>query len=314
LRIFSRAETAELLPHSKLVTWLEAGMRLAVQVPERNHHDVVVEGEPVRTLITMPAWDDSGLIGVKLVNVVPANVSRCRPSISATYVIFDSVTGEPMALLDGTVLTARRTAAVAALAGKHLSDPHARTHLIVGAGAVARHLAPAYAAVRSFKRTLVWARRPDRAAEMARELEAGGIRAVAVTDLEEGVRASDVVSCATMAERPIIRGAWLRPGSHLDLLGAYRPNMREADDDALHGAAIYADSMPGALTDAGELADPIERGAIARADILGDLRDLCLNPPQGDGVTRTVFKSVGNARWDYLCASAAWRDAALAAA
>lgn len=309
VRVFSQSETAQILPVASLVADLEANVGLPINVPERVHYGVSVAGEADRTLITMPAWDSGGQVGVKIVNVVPHNALKGKPTISAVYVVCDSQTGAPIALLDGAELTARRTAAVAALAGSKLSKVDPETHLIVGAGAVARHFAAAYSGVRDFKHTLVWARDPDKAKKLSEKLEQTGFSATAMTSLEQACREADVISCATMAAEPIILGAWLKPDVHVDLMGAYLPHMREADDATLQNALIYVDSLPGALVDAGELKIPLESGVIGRHDIQGDLRDLCKATVHRKLPRKTVFKSVGNARFDFICANAALQRA-----
>lgn len=301
MRIFDAESTARLLPCAALVEALRDGLANLVNVPERQHHRMEVEGRDDRTLITMPAWDNDGVLGVKLVNVVPDNKRSGFPGIAAIYVLFDPSTGRPALLLDGPELTARRTAAVSALAASYLAPKVVETHLVVGAGAVASNLPEAYAAVREVGRTLVWARNPDQAGLLVERLHEIGRTAEAVEDLEAAVRVADVVSCATMAAEPVLRGRWLKPDVHVDLIGSYLPHMREADDEVLKGAQIWVDSLPGALMDAGELAIPLKQGTIEAEAILGNLRKLGERRP--DRSRRTVFKSVGNARWDFLCAS-----------
>lgn len=306
MRIFDARSTAMLLPCDALVEGLRSGLSELIEVPERQHHRMEVAGRDDRTLITMPAWGPEGTLGVKLVNIVPDNRARGRPAIAAVYALFDPATGCPTVLLDGPELTARRTAAVSALAADYLAPRRIGSHLIVGAGAVASHLAEAYAAVREVDRTLVWARNRDQSRALVQRLVDAGHRAECADDLETAAGEADIVSCATMASEPVLRGRWLKPEVHVDLIGAYLPHMREADDEVLQGAHIWVDSLPGGLEDAGELAIPLKSGAIERAALRGDLRQLTAMPRQAQQRRpRTVFKSVGNARWDFLCASTA---------
>lgn len=295
-------ETAKLLPYETLIRSVRQGIVQNITVPERQHHAIPVADGTTRTLITMPAWSDEGHLAIKLVNVSPGNAKLGLPAISAIHILFDAKTGEPVMMLDGAELTARRTAIIAALGGDALASRDAKTHLIVGAGAVARHLPGAYRAIRKFERTMIWARRIEQAHELVEALSAEGIEAHAISSLQEAAGQADVISCATMAREPLLKGEWLKTETHLDLIGAYLPEMREADDDVLIGARIWADALPGALTDSGELADPLARGIIHKSQVQGDLAKLLSRvekcAPSG---LRTIFKTVGNARWDYLC-------------
>jgi ornithine cyclodeaminase len=307
MHVFNASETAALLPYRPMIDRLDAAYRGGVVTPERVHHTVEGGGEPDKTLILMPAWQDGGPIGVKLVNVVPGNRERGLPSIAGIYVLFDGLTGQPVAILDGAELTARRTAAVGALAANYLAKKNARTHLILGAGAIAPHLIHAHRAVRPIDTTLIWARRPEEAERIAAQARRVVSGVEAVTDLPEAAGRADIVSCATLASEPILHGAWLSSGVHVDLMGAFRPHMREADDDVVRGAIIYVDAMHGALHDAGELRMPLEQGVIRRDDIRGDLAALCRagHAARTDEREKTLFKSVGSAQSDYAVAAGA---------
>ncbi len=312
MQIFDAVETARHLSYEIIVESLRNGLTAPIEVPERQHHRMKVAERVDRTLITMPAWDEDGVVGVKLVNVVPDNARI--PAIGAVYVLFDPDTGRPALLLDGPELTARRTAAVSALAADYLAPRTVGTHLVIGAGAVARHLPGAYGVVREIGHTLIWARKPEQARAVVESLEREGRSAEVASDLEAAVRQADVVSCATMASEPILFGAWLGAETHVDLIGSYLPHMREADDEVLKGARIWVDSLPGALVDSGELRIPLECGLINEKAVLGDLLSLAQTGGRAkSGEGRTVFKSVGNARWDFLCARgvlASFRSAA----
>ncbi|WP_052071781.1 ornithine cyclodeaminase family protein [Sphingopyxis sp. MWB1] len=308
MQIFNARETADLLPYDDMILALENAYRGEVVTPERVHHKITSEENADKTLILMPAWRADAPIGVKLVNVVPDNGARGLPSISGIYMLFDGDTGAPVALLDGPTLTARRTAAVAALAAKYLARAEARTHLIMGAGAIAPHLAHTHRAVRSIDTTLIWARRPAEAERLAASLRDKVPGVEAVTDLPAAAARADIISCATLASDPILKGQWLSRGVHVDLMGSYLPHMREADDATLRGATIHVDQMPGALQDSGELRLPLEAGVISRSDIIGDLESLCLGltPSRQSDAEKTLFKSVGSARSDYAVAAAAF--------
>lgn len=308
MQLFNAEETADLLTYDGMISALENAYCGGVTTPERVHHKITSEKNADKTLILMPAWRADAPIGVKLVNVVPDNRARGLPSISGIYVLFDGETGAPVALLDGPTLTARRTAAVAGLAAKYLARAEARTHLIMGAGAIAPHLAYTHRAVRPIDTTLIWARRQAEAERLANQLQGELAGVEVVTDLPAAAARADIVSCATLASDPILMGKWLSKGVHVDLMGSYLPHMREADDETLRGATIHVDQMPGALQDSGELRLPLEAAVISRADIVGDLESLCrgITSPRRSDEDKTLFKSVGSARSDYAVAAAAF--------
>lgn len=262
-------------------------------------------------LLLMPAWHDRAL-GVKLVTVIPGAPALGGSTVSATYVLLDRRTGAPLALLDGEALTLRRTAAVSALAARACARADAATLLVVGTGALAPWMARAHVALRpGITRVLVWGRTVERAASVAAVLWGEGLPAEVALDLEAAVRAADLVSCATTARAPVVRGAWLAPGTHLDLVGGFTPAMREADDDAVRGAHIVVDGYGGALAEAGDLVDPMARGILAREAIVSDLggvvRGEAPGRPSAEAVT--LFKSVGTALADLAAAELVVRGA-----
>ncbi len=243
----------------------------------------------------MPAWQGDWL-GVKLVTVHPDNAARGLDAVHSSYLLSRASTGEPVALIDGDSLTARRTAAASALAASFLSRPDASRLLLLGAGRVASMLPEAHRAVRPIGEVMVWNRGAARRDTLVGHLRAQGFEARAVHDLPEAAAAADIVSCATLSSTPLVEGAWLRPGTHLDLVGAFTPSMREADPAALHGASVYADT-PAALDECGELAGWTE------ARLAGILATLCAaGPGRRRAGERTVFKSVGSAIEDLAAA------------
>jgi ornithine cyclodeaminase len=218
-------------------------------------------------------------------------------------------TGAPRALIDGRALTAWRTAAASALAARYLARPDASHLVMIGAGALAPHLVRAHCAVRPIKRVTVWNRTHGRAVSLAFSLNVHGIETTVAEDLETAVREADIVSCATLATKPLVHGDWLKKGAHLDLVGGFTPKMREADDAALKRAAVYVDTREGALKEAGDLADPIRRRVIKRTDVAGDLFELCAGKAKGRRrkTEITLFKSVGSAIEDLAAAMLVWR-------
>jgi ornithine cyclodeaminase/alanine dehydrogenase-like protein (mu-crystallin family) len=304
MRIFDAAQTRAALPFERLIPALRVRFAQGCEVPPRHVHDIAAtDGAPGLTSLLMPAWIAGGSYGVKIVNVAPANAARGLPGLHATYTLFDATTGAPLALLDGGEITARRTAAASALAAQWLARTDVRHLLVVGAGRVAALLPEAYRVVRAIGRVTVWARSPDKALALAAAWRAAGLDAEAAPDLGAAVAAADIVSCATLASEPLIRGAWLQPGSHLDLIGSFTPSMREADDDCLRGAALYVDTVE-ALAKSGDLLGPLSRGVFAAADLRGTLAGLARGdvPGRRDATERTVFKSVGTALEDLAAA------------
>jgi ornithine cyclodeaminase len=261
----------------------------------------------------MPAWRTGGLLGVKLVSVFPGNGARGLPAVSSSYLLCDGETGRHLALIDGTEITGRRTAAASALAASFLARADAAVLLVVGAGHVAGLIPAAYTIVRPIRHVLVWNIRTAGAERLATRLHTSGFAAEAVSDLAAAVRRADIVSCATLARAPLILGEWLRPGVHLDLIGGFTPAMREADDTAVRRARVFIDT-DAALAEAGDLVGPLASGALRRADIAGDLAQLCRREVSARRALGdvTLFKSVGSALEDLAAAALAYRDIAVA--
>ena len=257
--------------------------------------------------LVLPAWAHGRAFGVKLVTILPGNADLPDgpPSVQATYQLFEGRTGQPVAVIDGTALTLRKTAADSGLGARLLARADVRTLLMIGAGALAPHLIGAHLAVRpSLARVMVWNRSAPRRDRLLADLAARGIRAEAVDDLAAAIRAADVVSAATMATAPLVRGAWLRPGTHLDLVGAYQPTMREADDEALRRARIHVDFRGSTVEEAGDLTQPLASGVITEKDILGDLFDLCQGraPGRRSADEITLYKNGGGSHLDLFSA------------
>ena len=283
-----------------LVDALRAAFVAGATAPVRSSHAVTPDGD---RLLLMPAWDGAGL-GVKIVTVFPRNHERGIASVAALYVLMDGTTGHPLALIDGEALTLRRTAASSALASTYLSREDARTLVVVGTGALAPYMAEAHCAVRDIARVLVWGRHADRAEHTAAALAARGLPAQAVATLEDALAEADIVTCATTAREPVVRGAWVRGGTHVDLVGAFTREMRESDDDLVARAEVFVDTYAGALKEAGDLVQPIDDGAITREHVRAELAQLCAraHPGRTDRDAITLFKSVGTALED-LCAA-----------
>ncbi len=300
LRFFSAADVARELDFRPLADALSEAFARGAEVPLRHAHAL----GPREALLLMPAWSPEAL-GVKLVTVFTDNAARGLASVNAIYVLLDRVSGAPLAVIDGEELTLRRTAAASALAARFLARPDARTLLLVGSGRLAPFRARAHFALRpELTRVRVWGRSDQRTQTTAQLLRDAGLPVETVSDLELAVASADIVSCATTSTQPLVHGAWLAPGTHLDLVGSFQPAMREVDDEAVARARLFVDTYAGALAEAGDLVEPLRRGVIRREDVLGDLAQLvrqeCVGRTGPDDIT--LYKSVGTALADLAAA------------
>ena len=306
MRIITAADVEAALDWESLIERLRRTFRQGVAVPVRGHHQV---GDG--TLLLMPAWQENRWIGVKIATVFPGNGAKGLPAVMGAYLLLDGRSGQPQALIDGPSLTLKRTAAASALASGYLSRPDCERLLMVGTGALAPHLIMAHAAVRPICNVLIWGRSPDKATALAKRLSRRDFKVEATDDLEAAVRGAHVISCATLSREPLIRGAWLGPGQHLDLVGAFTPEMRESDDQAIAKARVFVDTRDGACQEAGDIVQPIASGLLDLADIAGDLYDLTRGERSGrrfyDQIT--LFKSVGSALEDLAAAQLAFERA-----
>lgn len=302
---FSADDLHRVLDTPSLVDALAEGFRSGAESPVRHVHETAPASGG--RLLLMPAWRPGEATGVKIVTVYPGNRARGVPTVGALYVLLDGDTGHPAALLDGEALTLLRTGAASALAARHLARADAKTLVVVGTGHLAPYMARAHAAVRPIERILVWGRTFEHAAAVAQGLAEDGFPAAAVTDLRGALAVADVVTCATTATAPIVCGADVRPGTHVDLAGGFTPGMREADDDLVARAEVYVDTRAGALAEAGDLVQPIAAGRIDAGHVRGELADLVRYRVSGrtraDAVT--LFKSVGTALEDLAAAQLA---------
>jgi ornithine cyclodeaminase len=301
-----RTELAARLKRRALIDRLERAFAAENATPVRQRYDLGGGGAG-KSLLLMPGWRTNGAIGVKLVTVFADNAVRSLPAVHACYVLFDGDTGTPRAILDGNELTLRRTGAASALAARYLARADAERLLMIGTGELAPHVILSHAEVRTLKEVRIWGRRPERAREVADALSGHGFSIAVCTDLEAGVAWADIISCATLSQAPLIDGRWLRPGQHLDLIGAFRPNMREVDDLTLTRGEIHVDTRAGALVEAGELVQSLAAGVIQLADIRAELSELVRHqvPGRSSPEAITLFKSVGTAIEDLAAAELA---------
>jgi alanine dehydrogenase len=272
--------------------------------PDRAHYDLGPPDRP-RTLLLMPSWQSSGPVGVKIATVFPGNAERGLPSVNAAYLLLSGQTGEPLVWIDGRALTLLRTAAVSALAADLLAPAKSRVLLLVGTGALAPYLIEGHCGVRDYESVLIWGRNTYKAELLARELAARGWPTHVATDLEAATRSADVITCATLAHQPLIQGAWLKSHCHLNLIGGYRPDMREADDASFRDADVVVDTLA-ALHESGDLAGPLANGVIDRSQVIL-LNDLASQARFAKAGSKTVFKSVGVAHADLAAAEHVYR-------
>lgn len=300
------------LTYPALVDALADSLRGPATAPRRHAHALPDQV----SLLLMPAWEAGREIGVKLVTVAPGNRARGLATVHALYVLLDAQSGAPLALMDGEQLTLRRTAAVSALASRHLSRADSRTLLLVGSGRLAPEMALAHCTVRELERVLVWGRDPVRVKAAIARIRAGGlpdsIALQAVDALDAACAEADIICCATTSTMPLVRAAAVRAGTHVDLVGGFRPDMREADDALVAAASLFVDTREGALAEAGDLLQPIAAGLIGADAVLAELPTLLGggHPGRRHPDEITLFKSVGSALADLGAARLAWRRTA----
>jgi ornithine cyclodeaminase len=298
-----------LLTYETLVPALKRMHLMRPSVQEDMLLEQPAGGGGLDRLLNRAAWQQGEALGVKLATIFPNNPTNGsgRPSVQGVYILFGGELGEPQAVMDALVLTWRKTAADSALGASFLARQDAESLLMVGAGAMAPELIRAHLSQRpSVQRVAIWNRRLEKTETLAGELAATlpGKSVSAAPDLEAAVREADIVSCATMAEEPLIKGAWLKPGCHLDLVGAYTPTMREADDEALKRGRLFVDSRATTVGHIGELMIPMAAGVIGEEDIQADLFQLSEGSRAGRGGAEeiTLFKNGGGGHLDLMTA------------
>ncbi len=277
----------------------------SIIVPMRHHHDFPnPKAGSDSTLLLMPAWNPSKESGVKIVTVSPENGQFDLPSIQGAYIYFDATNGAIKAVLEAKSMTAKRTAATSALASSFLSKKDASSLLMIGTGALSINLIKAHATVRPIKMVYVWGRNFDKAKAICSQLSSEAFSVQPVKTIEEKISEVDIISCATLSKNPLVLGQYLQAGQHIDLVGAYKKDMREADDEAIMKSLVFVDTYQGGLKESGDIVIPIEEGILKESDIKADLFELCSNKKAGrtkpDEIT--FFKSVGHALEDLVAA------------
>jgi ornithine cyclodeaminase len=274
--------------------------------PLRAHYNFPnPEGGPDSTLLMMPAWNPGKEAGVKIATVSPENRQYGLPSVQGIYILLDARSGTIKATLDAKSLTAKRTAAASALASFYLSHPKSSSMLMIGTGALSINLIKAHALVRPIKKVYVWGRNGGKAKRISDFLANSNYEIEVVPTIEEKIAEVDIICCATLSKTPLVLGKFLRPGQHVDLVGSYKTDMREADDETISRASVFVDTLQGALKESGDLVIPLQNGVLKVTDIQGDLFGLCSIAVKGRKTDEeiTVFKSVGHALEDLVAAS-----------
>jgi ornithine cyclodeaminase/alanine dehydrogenase-like protein (mu-crystallin family) len=298
MRFVSAAEIARVLTFPTLIGAMEAAHR-------RSKAEVLdgFLGDENAQFVIRSAVEPGRYMASKIFTSFPANLEAGKmPTVQAVCVLFDGSDGRPLAVIDGTAITHWRTAADSALGAKLLARSSPEALLVVGAGEMAPWLVRAHRTVRpSLRHVIIWNRTMARADALGARLREEGIEASATADLDAATRLADVITTCTRSHAPLIKGANLRPGVHLDLVGGYTPQTREADDAAARRARIFVDRRESAFHGVGDILQPIANGAIAAVDVLGDLYDLA-----GGATGRlsaediTLFKNAGGGHLDLM--------------
>lgn len=306
MRVISAGEIDSFLDFPALIAAIDDALRADIVVPVRHHH-TLARADGDATHLIMPAWGNGpgGFLGVKLVNVFPGNAARGLPSVLGSYVLMNGDTGAPLAIIDGTRLTLWRTAATSALAARYLAREDAATHLMVGAGALAPFFIRAHRSVRPISRTILWNKTRGNAEKLAEQLADDGVAVEVADDLDTAVGDADIISTATLSSVPLVRGERLKPGAHLDCVGAFTPTMRETDDECVRRARLFVDTRGGVLKEGGDFVQPIRDGVAAEERIEAELFDLArgkfhLHRRAND---ITFYKSTGGAVFDLATAA-----------
>ncbi|APW64724.1 ornithine cyclodeaminase [Poseidonibacter parvus] len=303
MRFIDKEEIAKALDYPSLIEALRNAFISDIKVPPRHHHDFKNPKEGMdSTLLLMPAWEESESIGVKIVTVSPNNTKYNLPAIQGLYLLMDAQKGTIEALLEGKTLTVKRTAASSALASSYLSRKDSSSILIIGTGALSSELIKAHASVRDIKDVYIWGRDKSKALKIVDELK-DDFNIKAVDNIEDEISNVDIISCATLSVEPLVFGKFLKAGQHVDLVGAYKPNMREADDELIKTVDIYIDTNM-AKKETGDIKIPLDTNVISEDDIKADLFELTREIKEGrtSDSSITLFKSVGHGLEDLAAA------------
>ena len=308
MKYFDMKAIQTALPYPLLVEALAQGLQQFAQTPARSFFS---PNQDASCVMIMPAWRPHQMMGVKLVSVWPENNAKGESAVSAVYVVISCLDGRPLAVLDGTELTLRRTAAAAALAAKRLARENSETLAVLGTGSLSVPLVQAHTDTMRLKNVLVWGRQFHKTQRVVKQLKELGIEVRAMGDLEETLALSDVVAVATTATEPFLKADWIKPGTHISLVGAFTPQMAEAEPVLMARSQLFADCRASVLEKGGEVFQAIKQGLVLDSDIIADLAELTAQSDRNwrhDGQAITVFKSVGFALLDLIAAEVVMKD------
>ncbi len=302
----NQTQIEQILSYPELITALKMAFQSDITVPMRHHHDFANPlAQKDSTLLLMPAWEAGKYLGVKIVTVSPNNGIYNLPSIQGMYILMDALKGSPLALIEAKTLTAFRTAAASALAASYLARKDSKVLLMIGTGALAPRLIQAHAAIRQIEQVYVWGRDLTKANAIVNQFDTGVTFAIeSVENIVDVIAEADIISCATLSAKPILYGDLLCEGQHIDLVGSYRRDMREADDVVIQRSTVFVDTYAGAMKETGDIVIPMEKGILTKEEISADLFDLCREVKKGraNASEITLFKSVGHALEDLAAA------------
>ncbi|WP_138380374.1 ornithine cyclodeaminase family protein [Luteithermobacter gelatinilyticus] len=298
------AEIAEALPYDRLVPELEKAFAIKTHIPERAHYQMGTDWGRDAQMLIMPAWRADGFFGVKLISLYPDNPKAGLPNITGVYCLFDGDSGQLLAMMDAGEITRRRTAAASVLAARYLAPENARTLLIIGTGALARPFIEAYSSWFDLDNILIWGRSEEKAQKVVSDLQDRVKGLSMVKDLEKAAARAQIITTLTTSRSPLLHGDWVPKGTHLDLVGSYRPDMREVDDRAILKSTLFTDIMDGAPREAGDLVIPLKEKLISLQDIQADLHALVTkqHPGRTSPEEITLFKAAGAALEDLAAA------------
>lgn len=303
MRFIAKDEVAKLCAYPALIESLAQGLLEPIESPPRGHFN---PNHDASAVLVMSAWKPERIMGTKIISIWPGNNACGKPAVSAVYVVTSLQDGTTLAVIDGTELTLRRTAATAALGARLLARPECRTLVVLGSGALAPHMALAHHSVFDLSEIIIWGRQLDKARAVVDELARLGIAARASDDLQGVLARADIVAAVTTATAPFICTDWVQPGTHLGLIGAFTATMAEAEPQLLPRVRMFADTRAGVLEKGGEVVLALRAGLIHEADVRAELAELLKASPQDRGRFSaqdiTVFKSVGFAALDLVAA------------
>lgn len=304
MRMINRDQVHEHLDYRALVESLTQMYRNGCDAMDRMLMTQPTKDGSEGDFLMQPAWIRGQHFGIKIANIFTGNDAYGLPSIMGSYILFDGNTGEPLAYIDGTAETLVKTASNSATASNFLAREDSEVLLMMGAGNLAPYLIEAHSAVRPIKRVWIWNRTASKAQALAEKLDRPGYSVTAANDPEAAAQEADIVSCATFAAEPILHGAWLKAGAHVDLVGSYTPDLRESDDDVVRRAGrMFVDARFSTVEESGDVIEALKSGIITEDDIT-DLFELAseTRPGRRDDEEITVFKSGGGGHEDLAVA------------